>query len=117
MMSMPAAAQQPAAVAQAPLGPTLVQSLDDARETEAKLFTAVTGSLLGAAGTVVAFNVVTGGAALTPVIGMPASNFLGGSWLNAIGSAPLAGQMAVNTIAVAVIGFGGGLMGNYFAKE
>lgn len=97
-------------------GPTIVQSLDDAREDDA-MITAVTGTFIGAATSTIFVNMITGGVTLTPVIGLQASNVLGGSWLAAIGSAPVAGDMLVHTVTTAVVAFGGGLAGNFFASD
>lgn len=121
LATTPAAAQQatatPIAVQQGTPSPAIVQSLGDARDDNAKTITSVTGALLGAAGGALLVNVVTGGAALAPVIGIPASNIFGGAWLAAAGSLPLAGEMAVHTITAATVAFGGGLMGMYFVGD
>lgn len=119
-VATPAMAQQPALSGTAqngPVSPTIVQSLADARDDNIQTISSVTGALLGAAGGALVLNVVTGGAALTPLIGLPASNIFGGSWMVAAGSLPLAGEMAVHTIAAATVAFGGGLMGMYFVGD
>lgn len=116
-MSMPARAQTKGpGPSNGPVGPTVVQSLKDARDDDT-LVTTLTGAALGAAGSVLAVNVITGGVALTPIVGLPASNLIGGNWLGMIGSLPLAGEMAIHTVTVAVVAFGGGLMGDYFAGD
>lgn len=121
LAAAPVCAQQPAAVPAAvqegALGPTIVQSLGDAREDHVQTVMSVTGALLGAAGGVILVNVITGGAALTPMIGIPASNILGGSWLAATGALPLAGEMAVHTVTAATVAFGGGVLGMYFVRR
>lgn len=117
LAASPVAAQQGGSAGQPALGPTIVQSLDDARDTDAVLVSSLGGSFLGAAGGALALNVVTGGAALAPVVGLQTSNVIGGTWLAALGTAPLAGEMAIHTLATAVVAFGGGLAGNYFARD
>ncbi|WP_028795403.1 hypothetical protein [Thalassobaculum litoreum] len=118
LMATPVMAQQAgsATLDQGVPSPAIVQSLGDARD-EAHTISSVSAALLGAAAGALALNVITGGAALTPIIGLPASNILGGTWMAATGSLPLAGEMAVHTVTAATVAFGGALMGMYFVSE
>lgn len=118
LMTAPVLAQQAGTVSasEGVPAPAIVQSLGDARD-ETHTISWVSGALLGAAGGAVVLNVVTGGAALAPVFGIPASNILGGSWLAATGTLPLAGEMAVHTVAAATAALGGAMMGMYLVRE
>lgn len=98
------------------VAPVIVQSLDDPRDPDYAIST-LTATLLGAAVGVVAINTATGGAALAPLVGVPVSNLLGGAWMSAVGFLPVAGEPVIHVISVAVVGLGGGLVGNYFARD
>ncbi len=118
LMATPVLAQQAgsAAVDEGVPAPAIVQSLGDARD-ESHTISSVSAALLGAAAGAIALNVITGGAALSPIIGLPASDILGGTWLAATGTLPLAGEMAVHTITAATVALGGAMAGMYFASE
>lgn len=118
LMATPVVAQQAGSTAlgQGVPEPAIVQSLGDARD-ETHTISSVSAALVGAAAGALALNVITGGAALTPIIGLPASELFGGTWLAAAGSLPLAGEMAVHTVTAATVAFGGALMGMYFVSE
>ncbi len=118
LMATPVLAQQAGSAAseQRVPSPAIVQSLDDARD-ESHTISSVSAALLGAAAGALALNVITGGAALSPIIGLPASDLIGGTWLAAAGSLPLAGEMAVHTVTAATVAMGGALAGMYFVSE
>jgi hypothetical protein len=119
LTATPVLAQQatPAALATSVPAPAIVQSLGDARDDHIQTISSVSGALLGGAGGAVLLNVVTGGAALTPIVGLTASNYLGGSWLAATGTLPYAGELAVHTITAATVAFAGGLLGMYLVSD
>ena len=119
LMATPGLAQQAGSgrLSEGMTAPAIVQSLSDARDDSIQTISSVSGALLGAAGGAVLLNVVTGGAALAPLFGLPASNILGGTWLAAAGSLPLAGEMALHTVATATVALGGAMMGMYLVSE
>lgn len=108
-----AAAQSQTQPDSTPLPPTVVQNID----TGGYNMTAATGALIGAATGLVALNVVSSGLVLAPVIGVPASNVLGGAWMGPFAFTPAVNELLFHSASVVAIAFATGTLGYFIAEE
>jgi hypothetical protein len=115
-VASPAGAQEGDAGISGPVEPAVIQSLDDSRDTGPPIGQ-LTSTMVGAAGALLAYNVLTAGAALAPVVGIPTSNLVGGSWLGLFSAAPFMGDPAIHLISATFVALGGGMVGSYAASE
>lgn len=109
-----AAAQSQAQPDSAPLPPTVIQNIDTG---EGYNMTPATGALIGAATGLVALNVVSSGLVLAPVIGVPASNVLGGAWMGPFAFTPAVNELLFHSASVVAIAFATGTLGYFIAEE
>jgi hypothetical protein len=105
----PATAQQAVDPSTAPLPPTVVQNIQPITDEDG--MSAGMGAAIGAASGVLALNVISGGLVLTPLIGVTASNILGGAWLGPLALLPQAAESVFHATSVAALAFTSGAIG------
>jgi hypothetical protein len=103
---LPVAAQQ---LNTAPLPPTVVQDITpiDGGDTISPMM----GGVIGAVSGVVALNAFTSGLVLTPLVGVTASNILGGAWLGSLALLPASAEALLHTTSTMAIAFASGTIG------
>jgi len=108
-------AQSQAPTDGAPLPPTIVQDLNTAG-AEYNMSPAL-GAAIGATTGIVVLNVVTSGLVLAPVIGVTASNVLGGAWLGSLALTPPTAELLFHSASVVAVAFATGTLGYFIAEE
>ena len=112
---LPVAAQTAGSASTAPLPPTVVQNIVPIEGEDA--ISPLMGGVMGAASGVLALNVFTSGLVLTPLIGVTASNVLGGAWLGSLALLPASAESLFHTTAVAAVAFTSGAIGYTIAAR
>ena len=112
---LPVAAQQAGMASTAPLPPTVVQNIVPIEGEDP--ISPLMGGVIGAASGVLALNVFTSGLVLTPLIGVTASNVLGGAWLGSLALLPAGAESLFHTTAVAAVAFTSGAIGYTIAAR
>lgn len=112
---VPVAAQQAGMANSAPLPPTIVQSIVPIEGEDP--ISPLMGGVMGAATGVLALNIFTSGLVLTPLIGVTASNVLGGAWLGSMAFLPATAESLFHTTAVAAVAFTSGAIGYTIAER
>ena len=111
----PATAQSQKQTDGTSLPPTIVQNLYE--PGAGYNMTPAVGAAIGATTGIIALNVATSGLVLTPLIGVAASNALGGSWLGPFALSLPTAEVLFHSASVAALAFTAGTMGYLIAEE
>jgi len=105
------------AVAQTDIPPPVVQTLREPGAPARGWLRGWVGGIVGSSITLIGVNSLTGGALLTPVVGVGASAVLGGAWLGTMAVPAVAAQPIFESATLVATGLAGGIAGYWLATR